>query len=72
MSYDTFLIICGALIAIPFMITCFRGNPQIGLTAGVVSLLLMSFAAHNGASMLGVHLIGFVIAGFAIAWSRDD
>jgi hypothetical protein len=73
MSYQTFLIICAILIGLPFMVSCFKGNPGTGLIAGFVSFFIMALAARNGASALAVHALGFVIAGFGIAFAlRDD
>ncbi len=69
MSYNTFLVICAILIAIPFIVSCIKGNPLVGLIAGFAAFLLMGFAAAQGASMMAVHAIGLVIAGIGTAHS---
>jgi len=69
MTHDTFLIICAAFIGIPFIVSCIKGNPIIGFTAGLVAFFAMGFAAGHAASMLEVHVIGFVICGLGVAWS---
>lgn len=72
MNYQTFLVICGILLAIPFVIACIKGDPLFGLIVGFVTVLIMVFAASHGASMLGVHLIGFILGGFSVAKSLHD
>ena len=72
MSHPTFLIVCAILIAIPFVVSCIKGNLTPGLIAGGVSFVIMGVAAGNGASMFVVHLLGFVIAGFGVAWSLQN
>jgi len=67
MSHQTFLIVCGILIGIPFVVACVKGNPFFGLIVGFITFIIMAFAAGHGASMFGVHLIGFIIGGFATA-----
>jgi hypothetical protein len=69
MSNNTFVIVCTILIAIPFIVSCIKGNPLIGAIAGVSSLILMGIAAGQGAPMMMVHLIGLVIAGIGIGYS---
>ena len=69
MTHQTFLIICAVFIAIPFVVSCIKGNPLAGFIAGLASFLLMGLAANHGASMFEIHLIGFVIAGIGTAWS---
>ena len=68
------MIICAILIGLPFMVSCcFRGNPFTGLIAGFVAFLIMTIAAGNGAPWLAVLALGFVSAGFGIAFAmRDD
>jgi hypothetical protein len=69
MSQQTFLIICAVFIAIPFIVSCIKGNPLVGFIAGLASFLLMGFAASHGASMLEIHVVGFVLAGLGTAWA---
>lgn len=69
MAHTTFLLISGILIAIPFVISCIKGNPLVGFIAGLVSFLLMGYLTGSGASMFMVHVTGFVIAGLGTAWS---
>lgn len=69
MTHQTFLILCAVFIAIPFVVSCIKGNPLVGFIAGLASFLLMGFAANHGASMFEIHLLGFVIAGIGTAWS---
>ncbi len=71
MSNDAFIIICLILIAAPFIVSCIKGKPFIGVIAGIASFLAMGFAANNGIPMLGVHLIGLVIAGIGIGHPCD-
>ena len=71
MSHDTFLIVCAILIAGPFILSCIKGKPLIGLIAGFASYILMGFAAGQGASIVMVLAIGLVIAGICIAHSFD-
>ncbi|MEO5915806.1 MAG: hypothetical protein ABIS50_16340 [Luteolibacter sp.] len=66
---NTCQIVCIILIAIPFMVSCIKGNPVVGVVAGFVSLLLMSYAAGHGASIPEVLLIGIFIAGLGTAFS---
>ena len=69
MSYNTFLIICAILVAIPFIVSCIKGNPIVGMIAGFAAFLVMGFAVGHGASMMEVHAIGLVIAGLGTAYS---
>ena len=69
MSYNTFVIICVILIAIPFVVSCIKGDPLVGMIAGLAAFFLMGFAASQGAPMIVVHLIGLVIAGLGTAHS---
>ncbi len=69
MSYDKFLIICAVLIAIPFLVSCIKCNPLIGVVVGFVSFLIMSLIAGHGGTMFEVHAVGFIIAGLGIVAS---
>jgi hypothetical protein len=69
MSHSTFLIVCAVLIVIPFVVSCIKGNPIIGLVCGFASLMIMGFAAEHGASMFQIHLVGVLIAGLGTTWS---
>ena len=69
MSHDTFLIVCAILIALPFIVSCIKGNPLVGMIAGLAAIFIMGFAASQGASMMAVHAIGLVIAGLGTARS---
>jgi hypothetical protein len=69
MTNSTFLIICVVFIALPFVVSCIKGNPAVGAIAGVAAFLLMGFVANQGASMFEIHVVGFVIAGLGTAYS---
>ena len=72
MSYQTFLIICGILIGIPFVVSCVKGIPCVGLAAGLITMVAMIVVTLCGASMFMIHLVGFIVTGFATAKLLDD
>jgi len=69
MGHNTFLVVCAGLIAVPFVVSTIKGNPIVGFVAGIVSFLVMAFAAGQGASMFEVHLIGTVVAALGVGFS---
>ena len=72
MSHNTYLIICAILIVFPFVVSCIKGSPGIGLLTGIASFLAMGFVANQGAPTLGILLCGFFVSGLGTAHSLNS
>ena len=72
MSHNTFLVISAILIIFPFVVSCIKGSPGIGLLTGIASFLAMGFVAGQGASIMEIFLSGFVVSGLGTTYSLNN